>query len=92
MGMEFGAITGIGGISFTPFITMYWEMVPQEKRGRWFGIDGIVQASYIPATFLGGILWQQGFMVETLLLPILLEVLFVMPILLSVPETLKKIK
>ncbi|MCW4035662.1 MAG: MFS transporter [Candidatus Bathyarchaeota archaeon] len=79
---------GAGGVSFTPFITMHWEMVPGEKRGRWFGIEGLMSIMSIPATLLGGILWQYGFMTETLLLPIILEALFVIPILITVPDTL----
>ena len=79
---------GAGGVSFTPFITMHWEMVPGEKRGRWFGIEGLMNVSTIPATILGGILWQYGFMKEALLLPILLEALVVVPILITVPDTL----
>jgi hypothetical protein len=42
----------------------------------------------IPASLLGGYLWQQGFMVEVLLAPVLLEVLVAMPILATVPDTL----
>ena len=44
--------------------------------------------SAIPASVLGGILWQQGFMVEVLLLPVILEALITMPILLTIPDTL----
>jgi len=66
---------GAGGVSFTPFITMHWEMVPREKRGRWFGIEGLLMSvSTIPATTLGGILWKYGFMIEVLLIPVLLEI------------------
>ena len=79
---------GAGGVSFTPFITMHWEMVPREKRGRWFGIEGLISIMAIPATLLGGILWQYGFMTENLLLPIFLESLVVIPILITVPDTL----
>jgi MFS family permease len=87
----FGAVGmtgGAGGVSFTPFITMHWEMVPDEKRGRWFGVEGLMNLSTIPANILGGVLWQAGFMREVLLLPIALEVLFVIPILMTVPDTL----
>jgi MFS family permease len=79
---------GVGYVSFTPFITMHWEMVPSEKRGRWFGIEGLISISTIPATILGGILWQYEHMIEALLLPIILEVLIVIPILITVPDTL----
>jgi MFS family permease len=83
-----GIAGGIGGVSFTPFITMFWEIVPEEKRGRWFGIEGLMNISTIPASILGGILWRQGLMTEVLLLPILLEALVVIPILTTVPDTL----
>jgi MFS family permease len=79
---------GIGGVSFIPHITMEWEMVPEAKRGRWHGILGLCRVLAFPAAIVGGILWQQGFMVEILLLPIVLEVAIVMPILLTIPETL----
>lgn len=69
---------------------MHWEMVPEEKRGRWFGIEGLMNAAVIPATILGGILWQQGFMTEALLIPILLEALVVIPILTTVPDTVSR--
>jgi MFS family permease len=83
---------GAGGVSFTPFITMHWEMVPEEKRGRWFGVEGLLNIATIPATILGGILWQLGFMREVLLIPILLEVLVVIPLLVTIPDTLRAIK
>jgi MFS family permease len=81
--------TGIGGVSFVPFITMWWEQIPAEKRGRGWGIDGlVVSGTAIPASIIAGILWDQGFMVAVLLLPALLEALVVVPLLLTVPDTL----
>jgi MFS family permease len=80
---------GIGGVSFTPFITMFWEAVPEEKRGRWFGMQGLMGLSRIPGSILGGLLWQQGFMAEVMLLPVLIEILLVIPILTTVPDTLE---
>jgi MFS family permease len=85
-----GAGGGIGGVSFTAFITMAWEMVPDEKRGRWLGTEGLMSLSTIPASILGGVLWQQGHMAEVLLLPILIEALLVIPILITVPDTLDR--
>jgi MFS family permease len=81
---------GAGSVSFTPFITMHWEMVPEEKRARWFGVEGFMSIFSIPATFLGGVMWEYGYMREVLLLPILIEALFVIPILLTVPDTLNR--
>jgi MFS family permease len=83
-----GLSGGAGSVSFTPFITMHWEMVPEEKRGRWFGVEGLLSIATIPATILGGIFWQLGFMREVLLIPILLEVMVVIPILHTIPDTL----
>jgi MFS family permease len=82
-----GVLSGIGQASFIPRITMHWEIVPEEKRGRWYGIEGFLNASSFPVSILGGILWQQGFMIEVLLLPILLEALIAIPILNTIPDT-----
>ena len=79
---------GLASVGFTPFITMFWEMVPPEKRGRWFGIEGLLNISTIPASMVGGFLWERGLMVEVLIIPVLLELLIVMPLLASIPDTL----
>lgn len=80
---------GISGVSFPAFITMYWEVVPDEKRGRWFGVEGLYTLASIPGSIIGGILWQKGFMIEVMLLPIALELLIMLPLLATVPETLR---
>jgi MFS family permease len=85
-----GLLEGIGQVSMTPFITMQWEMVPKEKRGRWFGIEGLLGLASIPAAVIGGFLWQQGLMTEVLLLPMLLEVAILIPVLITIPDTLKR--
>jgi len=83
-----GAGGGIGGVAFTPFITMFWEAAPPEKRGRWFGLEGlIVGLVTLPASIIAGILWEQGLRTEVLLIPILLQALVVMPMLSTVPDT-----
>jgi MFS family permease len=81
---------GLSGVSFIPFITMNFEMVSEEKRGRWLGILGFFNILSFPISILGGLMWQQGMMVEVLLLPILLEVLIAIPILRTVPDTLNQ--
>jgi len=85
-----GAGGGLSSVGFTPFITMFWEIVPHEKRGRWFGIEGLLNITAIPASLVGGLLWERGFKVEVLLLPILLELLIVLPLFASIPETLAR--
>lgn len=84
-----GAGGGIGSVGFTPFITMFWEMAPADKRGRWYGLEGTVTAlTRIPASIIGGILWEQGFVVEVLLVQVLLELLVVIPLLNTIPDTI----
>jgi len=92
IGLQTGVVGagGISGIAHTPFITLFWEMVPADKRGRWHGITGVLGIVSIPATLLGGFLWQQGLMIPVLVIPVLLEGFFVLPLFLSIPETLNQ--
>jgi MFS family permease len=84
-----GWMEGIGILSATPFMTMYWELVPKEKRGRWFGFTGIFNTLMtIPAFMLGGFLWQMGQMELVILLPVFIEMLVVLPLLNRIPDTL----
>lgn len=82
--------TASGGTVRARAITMNFEMVPKEKRGRWLGILGFFNILSFPISVLGGIMWQQGLMIEVLLFPILLEVLIAIPILATVPDTLRR--
>ena len=81
---------GIGSLGQTPYITMFWEMVPAEKRGRWIGTANMFNILSLPASILAGFLWQQGFMVWVLLFPLIVDVLFVLPLFFTVPETLEQ--
>jgi MFS family permease len=84
-----GMMEGIGILSSIPFMTMYWELVPTEKRGRWFGFTGIFNTLMtIPAFMLGGFLWEMGMMELVILLPVFIEMLVVIPILSRIPDTL----
>jgi MFS family permease len=88
LGMGLG---GIGGAALTPLMTMWWEGFPTENRGKVYGLEGIITASSrIPTMILGGILWDQGFKAQILLAPVLTELLIVLPLLYTVPETFKK--
>jgi MFS family permease len=80
---------GISGVGHPLFVTWWWESVPEEKRGRFFGIEGLFGLASIPASILGGILWQQGFMIQVLLFPILLDVFGVLPLLAMVPDIIR---
>jgi MFS family permease len=77
----------LSGVSFIPFITMNFELVPEAKRGRWLGITGFFNILSFPASVIGGVLWTQGFMMEVLLLPIFLEIFIALPIIRTIPDT-----
>lgn len=85
-----GVTGGVGSVSFTSFITMHWELVPAEKRGRWFGVEGVMNIVTVPATIIGGLLWQQGYLRTVFIIPVLLEALVVIPLLYTIPDTLKQ--
>jgi len=61
----------------------------KERRGRLFGIEGLFNLASIPGSILGGILWQRGFIMHVLLMPILLEAFIVMPMLDTVPDIIR---
>jgi hypothetical protein len=67
---------------------MNFEMVPEAKRGRWLGLMGFFSIICVPASIVAGIMWQQGRMIEVLLLPLLAELLIAIPILTTIPDTL----
>ena len=85
-----GFMGGLAAVSFTPFITMHWEMVPAEMRGRWFGLSSLFESMSIAGYMLGGILWSYGYMELVLLLPMIVELTCIMPILALIPDTLGK--
>jgi len=83
---------GIGSVSFIPFITMFWESVPADRRGRWFGFTGIFSIFAVPASIIGGFMWQAGLMEFVLIFPVVIEVLIMIPMLSMIPDTLGRSK
>ncbi|MEM2892583.1 MAG: MFS transporter [Candidatus Bathyarchaeia archaeon] len=77
---------GIGGSIFLPMMILTWEVVPEEKRGRWHGIISFLSFFNLLFSALAGLMWQEGLMIQVLVLPMILEALFVIPLLLTVPE------
>jgi hypothetical protein len=61
-GYAAGTITGVGiaSVGMPLFVTWWWESVPEEKSERFFGIEGLMGLTGIPASILGGILWERG--------------------------------
>ena len=80
---------GISGVAQPLFVTWWWESIPEEKRGRFFGIEGLFGLAAIPASILGGILWQEGYVMQVLLIPIIVEVIVVMPMLATVADIVR---
>jgi len=81
---------GVGGVALTILMTMWWEGIPTENRGKLYGVEGIISASSkIPITAVGGILWDGGLQTLVLTLPVLAELFIVIPMISIVPETFK---
>jgi MFS family permease len=70
--------------------TMRLEMVPQEFRGRWVGFIGLIQNLIrVPAMLLGGYLYESVDPRLIFIIPALVDAMIRMPILTTVPDTLK---
>ena len=85
-----GQAGGLSGVSQIPFVTMEHELVPAEARGKWMGIMGSLSIFTFWVPIVGGIMWQQGLMIEVLLISIVIEALIAIPILHTIPDTLKR--
>ncbi|MEM0084175.1 MAG: MFS transporter [Candidatus Methanomethylicia archaeon] len=80
-------IGGIGGAAFTPFITMFWEVVGTESRGKLYGLDGSISSlSRLYASIIVGLLWDFGFTSTVLIIPVIIEVFIVIPMLYVISE------
>ncbi|MCS7384581.1 MAG: MFS transporter [archaeon GB-1867-097] len=73
------------------WMTLSMELVPPEYRGRWTGMTSLLQnLARIPAMLLGGYIYQYVNPDLVFILPIFIDLFVRMPILRTVPETLKK--
>jgi DHA2 family multidrug resistance protein-like MFS transporter len=68
---------------------MTLELLPLEQQGRWGGIlslfTGLVT---IPAPIIGGLIWREFGPAYVFVVPIVFDLLFRVPLLTTVPETL----
>jgi MFS family permease len=72
------------------WMTMSMEMVPREFRGRWAGFKGLFQNLIrVVAMLLGGYLYESVNPVLVFLIPLVVDLLVRMPVLATVPDTLK---
>ena len=85
------ALRGIFWSTFNVWTSIQLEIVPPEQRGRWMGtINTLRSIVRIPAPILGGLLWTYLDPSAPFLLLIMVDLLIRMPILLTIPETLKR--
>jgi MFS family permease len=80
---------GIGAVANPLFVTWWWESIQEEKRGRFFGIEGLFGLAGIPASIIGGIFWQQGYELQVLLIPIIVQLTIVYPLLYKVTDIIQ---
>ena len=84
------ALRGLLWSSSNVWITMQLEIVPAEQRGRWMGtINTLRSIVRVPAPILGGLLWTYIDPSVPFILLILADLLVRMPILSTIPETLR---
>ncbi|MDH5439589.1 MAG: MFS transporter [Candidatus Bathyarchaeota archaeon] len=70
--------------------TITIEMAPPEYRGRWIGFTAFFQnLMRVPAMILGGYLYESVDPTLVFIIPILVDAILRMPILATIPETLK---
>jgi len=69
---------------------MTLELVPVEQMGKWSGLIGLFRGLVtIPAPILGGLMWKSLGPVYVFLIPIAIDLLLRMPLLTTIPETLR---
>jgi MFS family permease len=69
---------------------MTLEVVSLDQQGRWGGLLGFFAGLVtIPAPLLGGLIWRELGPMYVFLIPIVLDLLFRIPLLATVPETLE---
>jgi MFS family permease len=69
---------------------MTMELVPVEQQGRWSGLLGLFAGLVtIPAPIVGGLIWRELGPLYVFLIPIGLDLLLRVPLLSTVPETLR---
>jgi MFS family permease len=85
-----GALQTFYAISAGITGAMTLELVPVEQMGKWSGLLGLLRGLVtIPAPILGGLVWKSIGPVYVFLIPIAIDLLLRMPLLTTMPETLR---
>jgi MFS family permease len=70
---------------------MTLELVPVERMGKWSGVIGLFRGLVtVPAPILGGLVWDHLNPIYVFLIPIAADLLFKIPLLVTIPETLSE--
>ena len=68
---------------------MTLELVPLEQQGKWGGLLGLFTGLVtIPAPVIGGLVWREFGPIYVFVIPIVFDLLFRLPLLATVRETL----
>ena len=85
-----GAFQTFYSISAGVIGAMTIELVPVDRMGRWAGLLGLLRGFIIiPAPILGGLIWEYWGPLYVFIVPMAIDLLIKIPLLISVPETLK---
>jgi MFS family permease len=77
-------------MSSSAWMTMSMEMVPREYRGRWTGFINLLQNLIrVPAMLLGGYLYESVNPALVFIIPIFVDALIRLPVLRTIPDTVK---
>ena len=88
-----GLLMGFRILSMFAYGSMTPELVPSECIGRWRGLIGLFTGLLsIPAPIVGGLVWEYMGPEWVFILPVFIDLLFTIPILYTVPETLNREK
>jgi MFS family permease len=86
-----GFLMGFRMLSYVAYGAMTPELVPRDCIGRWRGIMGLcLGLATIPAPIIGGLVWENLGPVWVFIIPIVIDLFVRMPLLSTVPETLKR--
>jgi MFS family permease len=85
-----GALQTFYAISSGITGAMTLELVPVERMGKWSGLLGLFQGLVtIPAPVIGGLVWRELGPMYVFLIPLAIDLFFRIPLLTTIPETLR---
>lgn len=85
-----GALQTFYAISSGVTSAMTLELVPVERMGKWSGLLGLFRGLVtIPAPVIGGLIWSGLGPIYVFLIPLAIDLFFRIPLLTTIPETLR---